>query len=143
MGRKSKLLDPHVRETILEYIRNGNYIKTACMAAGIDETTYCHWVQRAEVGGGNGDELYIQFLQELKRARQENITKRVSKIQDAGEKEQHWTANAWLLERMESADFGKRVDLAVGPSKVLIALQEQARQDRLPRVEVISESVLE
>ena len=70
MGRKSKLLDPQIRGTILEYIGNGNYIKTACLAAGISEHAFYDFVAVAERGGGNGDkEVYTQFLQELKSAR--------------------------------------------------------------------------
>jgi len=128
MGRKTLLLDDNVRNTILDLIGKGNYIKTACMAAGVSEHVYYDWVNRAEHPDGNGNEVYVQFLQELKKARQQNITQRVAKIQEAGEKPQNWPANAWLLERMEPGEYGRRMELEVGPSRVLLALQENARK---------------
>ena len=145
MGRKSKLLDPQVRETILEYIRKGNYIKTACMAAGVSERTYYDWVAEAERGGGNGhSEIYSQFLLDLKKARADNIAFHVANIHTASLKNNQWTASAWLLERMNPAEYGKRLELEVGPSKVLIALQEQARKSlQRPEVALLSEAVVE
>jgi hypothetical protein len=98
------------------------------MAAGITEACYYNWLHKAENASGNGDEVYIEFFEEVKRARQQNISERVRKIQEAGEKPQNWTANAWLLERMEPSEYGRRMELEVGPSKVLIALREEGRK---------------
>jgi len=128
MGRKSKILDENTRGTIVKYIKNGNYIKTACLAAGISERAYYDWVARGENPKGGEDEIYVQFLQELKKAEAENITKNIQNIQDAGNRPQTWMASAWLLERKYPADFGRRIELEVGPSKVLLALQEQAQR---------------
>lgn len=127
MGRRTKLLDTNTKDIILDYIRKGNYIKTACLAAGVSEPTFHAWVQRAESGnGGNGNKIYTEFLTELKKARSENIASHVNNIQEASKKPQNWTASAWLLERMEPADYGRRLEMEVGPSKVLLALQERA-----------------
>ena len=50
-------------------------------------------------------------------------------IQSASDNDhRNWMASAWLMERKYPADFGKRMELEVGPSKVLIALQEQAQR---------------
>ena len=130
-GQPTKLLNPDIKNTILDLIRKGNYVKTACIAAGVSERVFYEWQKRAEAGGetgGGDDNVYVQFFRELKNARQANIAERVAKIQQAGEKEQNWTANAWLLERMEPGEYGKRMELEVGPSKVLVAIQEQAQR---------------
>ena len=124
MGRHT-LLDDNTKNIILEYISKGNYVRTACLAAGIGESTYYSWLQKAEHPGDNGNELQVELLEELKKARQQNITERVRRIQEAGEKPQNWPANAWLLERMEPSEYGRRMELEVGPSKVLLALQER------------------
>jgi len=127
MGRKT-LLNDVTKNIILDHISKGNYIRTACLAAGIHEDTYYNWLKRAENASGNGDEIYSEFFVELKKARQQNISERVRRIQEAGEKPQNWPANAWLLERMEPGEYGRRIELEVGPSKVLMALQEQAQK---------------
>ena len=129
MGRISFINNKVIRDTIIKYISNGNYIKTACLAAGVDDATYYTWIHRAENANGDpSDKIYVDFLEELKKARAQNVADRVSKIQEAGNKEQNWTANAWLLERMEPGDYGKREVLELGVSKVLLALQENARK---------------
>jgi len=134
MGRRSKIFDKRVRDTILEYIRNGNYLKTACLAAGIREQTFYNWQSRAEQykhGDGNvsdEDKIYLDFLEELKTAEEENIARNVAIIQKAAESNHpnSWYPAAWLLERKRPAEYGKRMELEVGPSKVLLALQDLA-----------------
>ena len=128
VGRESKILDPDVRKTILTYIEQGNYIKTACIAAGVSDTAFHNWISRAE-SPGEGDEVYVAFLSDFKKARAENIAHNLKNIQDASDNDsRQWTASAWLLERMEPSEYGKRVELDIGPSKVLLALQESARK---------------
>jgi len=127
MGRRT-LLNQARKDIIIKYISNGNYLKTACMAAGISEQTFYNWLHRAEVGGDNGNKIYVEFFEELKRAEAKSIAKNVETIQKASKNVNQWSAAAWLLERKYPADFGRRVELEVGPSKVLLALQEQARQ---------------
>jgi len=130
MGRRTKLLNKDIYNTIIKYISNGNYIKTACLAAGIDGQTYYNWLHRAEAyDGSNGDSIYFDFFELLKRAEAENIARNVKNIQDAGDNDKrNWMASAWLMERKYPAEYGKRIELDIGPSKVLIALQEQAHQ---------------
>ena len=134
LGQPTKLLKKDVKDTIISFIRNGNYIKTACMAAGISNATFHNWVNRAgNYHPDNGDEqdkIYFDFLEELKMAEAENIARNVQNIQSYGDssKQSNWTASAWLLERKYPSEFGRRMELEVGPSKVLIALQERARQ---------------
>jgi hypothetical protein len=43
-GRPSKLLQAGVAERILKDVRDGAYIKTACVAAGITEPTFYNWL---------------------------------------------------------------------------------------------------
>jgi len=126
MPRTTKLLNKDIYNTIIDYISNGNYIKTACLAAGISERVFYNWVERAERSNGNGDDIYVQFLQDLKIAEAENIAHNVKNVQDAADNDhRNWMASAWILERKYPSEFGKRMELEVGPSKVLLALQER------------------
>lgn len=127
MGRRSKLLNKDIRDNIIKLINDGNYIETACVACGITKQTFFNWLHKAESGGGgNGNQIYIDFFVELKKAEAHNIAENVKLIQEAGRKPQNWMASAWLLERKYPEKFGRRMELEVGPSKVLIALQERA-----------------
>jgi len=133
MPRKGFIHDEVVRQTIIDLIAAGNYIKTACLAAGIEEHTFVRWMQRAEryndnVAANPEDEVYYTFYLQVKKARQSNIALHVANIQKASAMPNHWTASAWLLERMAPAEYGKRIELELGASKVLLALREEARQ---------------
>ena len=131
MGRRTKLLNKDIYNNIIKLIKNGNYIKTACIANGITYSTYNnweHWANDYSMDSSNGNEgkkIYFDFFEELKRAEAENIARNVENIQQASEKNNQWPASAWLLERKYPADFGKRMELEVGPSKVLLALQDR------------------
>jgi CRISPR/Cas system CMR-associated protein Cmr5 small subunit len=52
-GRKSKLT-PELIDTLVEYVKNGNYISTACQAVGISVNSYHNWLNK-------GDDFYAMF----------------------------------------------------------------------------------
>jgi len=134
MGRTTKLLNNNIKDNIIKLIKDGNYIKTACVACGITYATYWNWLQRAEHyspgNGTGGDKIYFDFFEELKTAEEQNIAHNVAVVQKATESNHPnaWYPAAWLLERKRPSEFGKRMELEVGPSKVLLALQEQANE---------------
>ena len=128
MGRKSKLLNKDIYNTVIKYISNGTPIKYACVAAGIPEQRYYDWMNKAD---NPGDEynIYRKFREDIKIAEAENIVHNVDNIQSASDNDsRNWPASAWLLERKYPAEFGKRMELEVGPSKVLLALQDKMSQ---------------
>ena len=129
MGRISFINNKVIRDTIIKYISNGNYIKTACLAAGVDDATYYTWIHRAEHANGDpSDKIYIDFLGELKKAEAKAQVETIARINEAGKMPQNWQANAWRAERKNPELWGRRDVLEIGPSKVLIALQEQAQK---------------
>jgi len=131
------LLNKTIRDNIIEHIRNGSPIETACMASGISKPTFYNWMNKVECG--DCEQIYIDFFNEVKKAEAENIASRVRKIQEAGEKTQNWMANAWLLERKYPHMFGKRDVVELHESKVLIALRNRFQalreQKQLPEGE--------
>lgn len=128
-GRPPKLT-PTVQDKICALIAKGNYIRTACLVAGITQRTYERWIERGEAGA-SGDQLYVTFVEEIKKAEAEAEALRVSRIELAGQggalltrttrtmrngcEEVHetyqapqWQADAWFLERKNAAEWGRR-----------------------------------
>ncbi len=108
-------LDKTIQDKLLEYIKAGNYVVTACEAVGIAEKTYYNWIKKGkevEEKAENGIQLteeeanYLQFLQAIKKAKAEAIVKNVLVIQIAARK--NWQAAAWWLERTNYKDWGRK-----------------------------------
>ena len=83
---------------------DGNYLSTACQAAGITPNTYRSWLERGEAG----EEPYTAFFSVLKTAEAEAEAlhvKKIAKAIDSGP--QYWPASMTLLERRHPERFGK------------------------------------
>lgn len=134
MGRRTKLLEPRVQQTIKDHIAKGNYIQTACLASGIHPSTYCNWQRWAEdyerdpANGNEHKKIYFDFFQQLKNAEAKAEAAIVSRIDEAGKHPQYWASNAFRLERKSPERWGRRDVLDIGPSKVLLALREEGKK---------------
>jgi hypothetical protein len=117
-GRYSEIADPTVIQTIFEAIAAGLKDSAACQAAGIDPTTFHRWAKRAEA---EPDSAYASFAAELKTLRQQRKVRILKRLEKASEKEQYWTAGAWLLERTEPEEFALRKDDSNSP-KVIVQI---------------------
>lgn len=140
MGRRTKLLNVDTRNTVLEYISKGNYIQTACLAAGIHPSTYGYWQRWAEdyerdpSNGNEKKKIYFTFFTELKNAEAKAEADTIARIAEAGKNPQYWASNAFRAERKYPERWGRRESIEIGPSKVLIALQEQAQRLTTPKL---------
>jgi hypothetical protein len=92
-GRKTKDT-PEMRRKILKLVAAGVPKKFACEASGIACSKFYEWLSKKR-----------DLREELKKAEATNITGLLLKIKKAGEK--HWTAYAWLLERLYPEIFGR------------------------------------
>lgn len=101
VGRPSKLT-PEVQNKIVTAVAGGNYQATAALLAGVSTSTYHNWVNR----GKDGEEPYVQFLEELTRAEAFAEAERIKEIREAG-KNGDWKAHAWYLERKMNKKWGK------------------------------------
>ena len=132
-GKKPLLFDEVLRDNLINRIKAGSYIKSACQAEGISESVFYHWIQKAEgtmeCPDGERREIYISFLESLKIARSQYVCDTTARIDRAGKKD--WQALAWILERTDPALFAKRVEVAIGASPILRALQESAKRSLL------------
>lgn len=124
MGRRTKLLNNNTKDIILKYISNGNYIRTACLAAGIPEQRFYDWMQKADNPIPECD-IYRDFREAVKNAEARAEAEIVTRVYDAGLDKRNWPANMTMLERKHPERWGRRDALEIGPSKVLVALRER------------------
>jgi transposase len=105
-GRPSKFT-PEIKDSICEYISQGNYLDTSCRLAGIDYTTFRGWMVKGEQEG-KGE--YFEFLRQVRLAEAQAEAERVRLILQAGRLDD-WKANAWYLERKYPERWGKKDQL--------------------------------
>jgi hypothetical protein len=122
-GRKTKCT-PELTELIARIIAEGALsTKDACALIGLPEATFYSWQKRgiAEVKRLNDaygdtwdetdvlqDELpFFRFAYAVKRAVPYRKLELLQRIKKAGEDSRNWTANAWLLERIHTNEFGR------------------------------------
>ena len=95
-------LTPAVQAKILKALRDGNTYKTAALVAGISRDTLFEWLRRARAG----DERFTRLAAAMKEATAGGEAELVASIRNAGQVA--WQANAWLLERRNPKDFGRK-----------------------------------
>jgi hypothetical protein len=128
-GRPSKYT-PEIHAGIVEAISAGNYREPSSQAHGICPKTFYNWLSR----GKKGEEPFLQFLHDIKRAEAQAELDHIRKIgeiargeavierkvikrakRDGTSEEEvierfsqpQWTAYAWLLERRHAMRWGK------------------------------------
>jgi len=98
----SAKLTPAIVKAVLGNIAAGNYISTACTAAGITQKTFHNWLER---GRSAPDTIYSEFLLLAEKARAAAEAANVRIIKRAADT--NWTAAAWLLERQYPERWGR------------------------------------
>jgi transposase len=114
-GQRSKLT-PAYTDKIIEALRAGNYIETACAYAGINTTTYHRWIQEADQGVSLNDTMLSEedltkrreFRDSCARARAEAEVRNVTLIQKAAGETKNWSAAGWWLERSFPDRWGRQ-----------------------------------
>lgn len=101
-GRPTKL-DSDTQQKFLDAVREGLPYSTACALAGIGETTFAVWRQRADA---EPDSPYAGFMRALKEAEAEAEAANVKRIRSAADNGQ-WQAAAWILERRHPDKWGR------------------------------------
>ncbi len=116
-GRALKLLrSPDVVVRLTKLIAGGLFARTACANVGIDEATFYEWMRRGEqrdtgryAGEKRPPKELVEFAQAVRKAEADRESVLLSKIVKAGTEPKHWTANAWILERTNPAQYSPRV----------------------------------
>lgn len=95
MGKVKPMDKQLVTDVVLNYVRSGLFIKQACLAAGVAESTFRDW-RRADPS----------LAVALKKAEAEFERVHVQNITMHGAKD--WKASAWLMERKFPERYAKR-----------------------------------
>lgn len=103
MGRPDRLTKER-HERIVQLIRNGVYIQTACEANGIGTSTYYRWLENAD--NPDADPKYREFREAITRARAEAEARHVLHVEQAARTD--WKAAAWFLERSFPTRYGRQ-----------------------------------
>ena len=105
MSGIAKKFDKSTWKQVVRYVRLGLSNKKSAQAACISEVTFYDWVDK----GSNQAEDYpehAEFYEELTQAQALFEVDAVEAIQNSGELD--WKAHAFLLERRNPEDWGKR-----------------------------------
>jgi transposase len=103
IGRPTKLT-PEVSDTIVRYVRAGNYLETAAAAAGISRDTLHTWLRKGRTAKSG---MYSEFADIVEKALGEGEIRDVLVIGEAART--HWQAAAWRLERKFPDRWGRRL----------------------------------
>ena len=101
---------------IVQLIEVGNYAIDACMAVGVDESTFYKWLR---------DPSKSQFRQSIKKARAKAIATKVTRIHKAGQ-DGNWQADAWWLERVARARFGREEPQVQQQTNVVLGFEPKS-----------------
>lgn len=111
---------------ICESIKQGNYVRTACKAAGVREGAYYAHLRRAKEDMDRGEESeYTFFMDAVEMAKAEGEIKLLSEIRKG---DKGWQAKSWILERTRNADFGQKQEI-----KQTVELQQPALPPNPPK----------
>jgi len=102
---RPRSLSAEVRATIVEGIRSGLFLTTACRAAGITPSCFYHWRRKFREGHPDAFE-YREFFHTLKRASAEAEMDALEKVRNADG--DSWRASAWFLARRFPRRWGRR-----------------------------------
>lgn len=116
IGRPSNaLIDVARLHKFLSLVAKGNYIETACKAAGFSQQSLVNWRRQAEAG----QIAAIAFVEAYEKAQAEAETEAVDHIRSTRKRPELWAASMTHLERRHPDRWGKRQDDASTPRVVV------------------------
>jgi len=123
MGRPCKLT-PEVHQRIVQFLRHGNSQRAAAEAAGITESTLQLWLAQ----GASGNNRFSEFSEDCKKAQAEWQAGMVRVVErhavGADGLPSTWQAAAWLLERRDHKNWGRKVSAEhSGPGETPIKVE--------------------
>src|SRR5581483_10011511 len=114
MARPSKL-KAEIVEKVVTAVRAGCPVEVAVVFAGIGASTFYEWRRR----GLAGEAGFVEFVEEVERARAAAVVRHCATITEAGRKD--WRASAWMLARSDPDRWGdKPAAIPVGEIEVTV-----------------------
>jgi len=120
-------------DAVLNAIRGGSDLDTACHYAGLSSAVIGRMLERGmiasqlEAGGQDLDEEQAENLRvwnEITKARADAVVRNVTLIQKAAQ-DGSWQAAAWWLERAVPGQYGRKSSKLVEPSEKQREITEQ------------------
>lgn len=116
IGRPTKLT-PELQAEMVNIIRGGNYVETACAYVGLNKSTFYDWMKRGareidrvkknpKARVRKDEQIYVEFSNAIKKAEAEAEARDVLIIAKAAESQ--WQAAAWRLERRLPSKWGRQ-----------------------------------
>lgn len=102
-GRPTKLT-MEMQTEIVELIKAGNYVETACLVAGVSKQSFYQWLKKANASTRTNK--YVVFRDAVKKAQAWAEARDVAII--ARHSEEYWQAAAWRLERKYPDKWGRQ-----------------------------------
>jgi len=114
MAGRKLTLNTELIDSIANWLKLGYYQEDAAIMAGISESTFYKWIKRAneldisdDEPKDETDELFLQLLQAVKKARAESEGAHIRNIRRAADNG-NWQASGWFLERSFPKKWGRR-----------------------------------
>ncbi|MNW47468.1 hypothetical protein D3C74_247980 [compost metagenome] len=105
-------ITPEKRARLMEALRAGNHVETACRFAGMPKRTFYNVLEAAR--RDDADPWDLEFEADVKKAQADAEVRNITMINKAGAED--WRAAAWFLERAYPERWGRNkreVDLTV------------------------------
>jgi hypothetical protein len=145
-GRPPKWPKEKDVERVVQFVRTGQYVETACAAVGLGKPTYYKWMRigasamsRMDEDEGfrpsEGERKCVRFINAVEKAMAESEITDLNRINLASQVS--WQAAAWRLERRFPQRYAQRHEIKIGPSDLLQMAQEVAKKENLPVQDVL------
>jgi hypothetical protein len=112
-----------IQEKIVESVRQGNYIETAGVLAGVHKTTIYAWLKRGATAKSGS---YRRFHNAVRQAMAESEVRNLAVIDKAGDHD--WRSAAWRLERRFPKRWGRKQYVATEARVEIHHRREEARR---------------
>ncbi len=114
--KRNKFLDDEVKDRLLFAISQGSYIVDACAYAGISQSTYYNWREKAD----RGEEFFVNLFEEIATIEATFKVDTVKKIKDIGEEDRNPRALQWILEKKYPEQFGDTSKLVISTDENVV-----------------------
>lgn len=131
-GRRNarSLYSPQRHRKIVRAVRKGNSLGTAGLLAGLGKDTIHDWVAKARNEPDKYPE-YAKLLQDIEHARALREQEHIAKIERVAlsDDPKTWTAAAWMLERSNPADWGRKDRVQVDNKQPVVQVNQVVLTD--------------
>ena len=102
-GPEPRIADEHVYHTILDKVREGNYLTVAARYAGVDSNTIMTYLKKGKEGV---NKLYYAFYEDMCKAEAEAEVNRINQLNEHAKED--WRAGLELLARRYPERWAKK-----------------------------------